>query len=134
MIPIPQLCIQYGVMGLLVIGALVFAGLCIWNKAIKNGTSFKVKVYVWLLICTTFFVVWNWDYCVNMQFFDSFNGYNIVFIVWIVLILLSVFDIKFTGITSIDFNKAIQAAEDATEAQRREVLRQSQSEEEGEHV
>lgn len=134
MIPIPQLCIQYGVMGLLVIGALVFAGLCIWNKAIKNGTSFKMKVYVWLLICTTFFVVWNWDCCVNMQFFDSFNGYNIIFIVWIALILLSIFDIKFTGITSFDFNQAIQAAEDATEAQRREVLRQSQSEEEGENV
>lgn len=56
-------------------------------------------MYSILVALSTLFVFFNWNSCVNMQFFSSFNGYNIIFIVWIVLLILSLFKIDFNGIS-----------------------------------
>ena len=30
----------------------------------------------------------NWSKCLNLQFFDQFNGYNIIWILWVVLLFM----------------------------------------------
>lgn len=45
-------------------------------------------IYITLVVSSTIFVFRNWETCLEMQFFDHFNGYNIIWIFWIVLLLM----------------------------------------------
>lgn len=75
----------------------------VMRKNLIKFVSFKVPkeyyMYSVLVVLSSLFVFFNWNSCVNMQFFSSFNGYNIIFIVWIVLLILSLFKIDFNGIS-----------------------------------
>ena len=48
--------------------------------------------YVVLLCISTPYVICNFEEIVNFQFFDQFNGKNLIFIVWIVLLIIPLFD------------------------------------------
>lgn len=48
--------------------------------------------YVILLCISTPFVICNFEEIVDFQFFDQFNGKNLIFIVWIVLLIIPLFD------------------------------------------
>ncbi len=75
------------------------------KKTIKESISAEYYGYIFLLTATTIFVIINWNDCVNMQFFSSFNGYNIIFLLWITLLLFLVVKIDFNGITSFNQKK-----------------------------
>ncbi|MBQ2887214.1 MAG: hypothetical protein IJE43_26170 [Alphaproteobacteria bacterium] len=47
-----------------------------------------VLIYLTLSILSTIFVITNWDKCLNIQFFDNFNGYNIIWILWMILLFM----------------------------------------------
>lgn len=99
-----------------VLALMTFLCICCFNKSFKKATTFRVKIYLFLVLLSTIFVGLNWKQCAEMQFFSSFNGYNIIFIVWLTLILLSIVDVKFTGVTTFNFEQeAHKAVEDNTE-------------------
>lgn len=65
---------------------------------IKSVIPKEYYAYFIVLALLTGIVLPHWERCVNMQFFNHFDGYNILFIVWIAVILLSMFRIDFNGI------------------------------------
>lgn len=124
MIQISPCCIKCIIITLCLVTLLLGTVGCIFCKTIQNGTSTRFKAYVLLLILTTIFVVCNWDKSVNMEFFASFNGYNIIFLCWLVLILLSVFDVKFMGINSLDFNTEASSVQNDNTNLRSELIQE----------
>ena len=52
-------------------------------------------VFYWgaLTILTTYIVL-NWNVCISMQFFQHFDGNNILFLCWLLMIFLKIFRIK----------------------------------------
>ena len=48
--------------------------------------------YVILLCISTPYVVCNFEEIVDFQFFEKFNGKNLIFLVWIVLLIIPLFD------------------------------------------
>lgn len=55
----------------------------------------NLKNIFWLIL--TIYVLRNWEKCISMEFFKSFNGNNILFIVWILMIIFTIYDIKIKG-------------------------------------
>ena len=48
--------------------------------------------YVILLCISTPYVVCNFEEIVDFQFFEKFDGKNLIFLVWIVLLIIPLFD------------------------------------------
>lgn len=48
--------------------------------------------YVILLCISTPYVICNFEEIVNFQFFEKFDGKNLIFLVWIVLLIIPLFD------------------------------------------
>ena len=63
-----------------------------WIRNFKN--------IFWLIL--TIYVLRNWEKCISMEFFKSFNGNNILFIVWILMIIFTIYDIKIKD--GVDYN------------------------------
>lgn len=66
-----------------------------WRGKLKIW--FKSRIYKSMhfisLTILSIYVMLNWKTCIHMQFFDEFDGNNILFLVWIVLIFLSIYDV-----------------------------------------
>ena len=49
----------------------------------------KNHIYITYSICTfialSAYVIFNWEECTEMQFFNSFDGNNVLFLVWVLL-------------------------------------------------
>ncbi len=54
-------------------------------------------LYMVLLMILSIYIVINWETCITMQFFEQFDGNNILFLVWIVLLILPFFDVEAEG-------------------------------------
>ena len=66
-----------------------------WNAFVKWFLKYQnTLIYVIVLGILTTYVVRNWEICVSMQFFDDFDGNNILFLVWILLIFLILYNIE----------------------------------------
>ena len=64
-----------------------------WIRNFKN--VFSTKNVFWSIL--TIYVLRNWEKCISMEFFKSFNGNNILFIVWILMIIFTIYDIEIKG-------------------------------------
>ena len=64
-----------------------------WLINFKN--IFSIKNIFWSIL--TIYVLSNWEKCISMEFFKSFNGNNILFIVWILMIIVNIYDIEING-------------------------------------
>lgn len=64
-----------------------------WLINFKN--IFSIKNIFWSIL--TIYVLSNWEKCISMQFFSSFDGNNILFIIWILMIIFTIYDIKIKG-------------------------------------
>ena len=64
-----------------------------WLINFKN--IFSIKNIFWSIL--TIYVLSNWEKCISMEFFKSFNGNNILFIVWILMIIVNIYDIEIKG-------------------------------------
>lgn len=63
----------------------------VWNWFLRHNNS----LFYWLIfIALTLYIVLNWNACISMKFFDSFNGNNILFFCWILMFFLKIFRIK----------------------------------------
>ncbi len=63
------------------------------KKLLISIGAFLSRSWYWLLaISSSVFVIVNWKDCTNFEFFDDFNGENLIFVVWLVLLLLPLFD------------------------------------------
>lgn len=51
-----------------------------------------------VLVLLTIYVVCNWKGCITMQFFQDFDGNNILFLIWIILIFFIIYDVEAKGI------------------------------------
>lgn len=51
-----------------------------------------------VLVLLTIYVVCNWKDCITMQFFQDFDGNNILFLIWIILIFFIIYDVEAKGI------------------------------------
>lgn len=52
-------------------------------------------VFYWgALIILTRYIILNWHICISMQFFQHFDGNNILFLCWLLMIFLKIFRIK----------------------------------------
>ena len=60
-----------------------------WCQRHKNTIFYGFTLFI-----LTVYVVLNWNKCISMQFFDDFNGNNILFLCWILMIFLRIFRIK----------------------------------------
>ncbi len=54
-----------------------------------NNTKICIYIawYLFILAISSIFIVIQWNKCINMQFFTSFNGYNIIFLLWLIIIV-----------------------------------------------
>ncbi len=70
-----------------------------WYKKAKNWIyKNAINIFHWfVIICLTAYVLAHWTACISMQFFNSFNGNNILFIAWLILIFLMIYDIEGKG-------------------------------------
>lgn len=62
------------------------------------GRYFHDFFHVVIFLALTLYVIKNWNSCISMQFFSSFDGNNILFLVWIILILLIIYEVEGKGI------------------------------------
>ena len=71
-----------------------------WYKKIGRllGRYFHDFFHVITFLALTLYVIKNWDSCISMQFFSSFDGDNILFLVWIILTLLIIYEVEGKGI------------------------------------
>lgn len=51
-------------------------------------------LYVTLLIGLWIYLIINWDKCISMEFFDRFNGNNILFLVGIAMVISFFYDVE----------------------------------------
>lgn len=70
-----------------------------WYKKAKNWIyKNAINIFHWfVIICLTAYVLAHWTACISMQFFNSFDGNNILFIAWLILIFLMIYDIEGKG-------------------------------------
>lgn len=62
--------------------------------------------YVILISTSTPYVICHFDEITDFQFFNQFNGKNLIFVVWIVLLIIPLFDsFEGFGISIKRFNK-----------------------------
>ena len=54
-------------------------------------------LYIVLLGILSVYIIVHWEECICMNFFDQFDGNNILFLVWIVSIILSFYDVEAKG-------------------------------------
>lgn len=54
-------------------------------------------MYILLLILLSSYILFNWEICVTMTFFEQFDGNNILFLIWIVLLILPFYDVEAKG-------------------------------------
>lgn len=54
-------------------------------------------MYILLLVLLSSYILFNWEICVKMTFFEQFDGNNILFLIWIVLIILPFYDVEAKG-------------------------------------
>ncbi len=71
-----------------------------WYKRISKLLSkyFYDAFHLVTFFVLTVYVIKNWDVCISMQLFSSFDGNNILFLVWIILILLILYEVEGKGI------------------------------------
>ncbi len=61
----------------------------VFNFVRKNWRELFWSIYYLFLVgIATNFVMCNIDKCLNMSFFNKFDGYNIVWIAWLILLLM----------------------------------------------
>ena len=63
----------------------------VWNWWLHYN---NVVFYWAALIVLTIYILINWKSCISMQFFQQFNGNNILFLCWLLMIFLKIFKIK----------------------------------------
>lgn len=63
----------------------------VWNWWLHYN---NVVFYWAALIVLTIYILINWKICISMQFFQEFNGNNILFLCWLLMIFLKIFKIK----------------------------------------
>ena len=63
----------------------------VWNWWLHYN---NVVFYWAALIVLTIYILINWKTCISMQFFQQFNGNNILFLCWLLMIFLKIFKIK----------------------------------------
>lgn len=71
---------------------------CCIKKAISGVCNFLETYFITIfhmvvLVGLSWYVFKNWETCISMQFFDDFNGNNILFLVWIILIFLLIYKV-----------------------------------------
>ncbi len=108
MMPIPN---NFGEYILYTLGFLFIILVCmvlVFNAknciGLKEYNQRHINYFVTLWVSTTYVVI-NWSDCTRMEFFNNFDGNNIIFIFWILLILLSILKINIFGIESIDMDE-----------------------------
>ena len=87
-------------------GLILIAGIIGWvlyfrlkNKTSKRKKNTKKRVrdwrtLVWVVayfaetILSTIFVILHWGKCLDISFFDRFNGYNIIWFLWLFLLFI----------------------------------------------
>ena len=63
------------------------------NNAIDSIIQGVRKLWYVVLICaSTIYVLSNFEEIVDFQFFENFNGKNLIFLVWLVLLIIPLFD------------------------------------------
>lgn len=70
-----------------------------WQKKIlKKICLFRHEIFHGVIIgVLTIYVLVNWNKCISMQFFQRFDGNNILFIVWIISLFLILYKINIQG-------------------------------------
>lgn len=72
--------------------------------------------YTTLLVASSIYVFWHFNECLDLTFFQNFNGQNVIFIFWLVLLIIPLFDkFEVSGI-SIKTRKKVQEADASYEA------------------
>ncbi|EFB76232.1 hypothetical protein [Subdoligranulum variabile] len=71
-----------------------------WQKKfLKRICSLRYEIFHGAIVgALTIYVFVNWNKCVSMQFFQKFDGNNILFLVWIILIFLLIYEVEGKGI------------------------------------
>ena len=54
-------------------------------------------MYILLLALLSAYILINWEMSVTMNFFEQFDGNNILFLIWIVLLILPFYDVEAKG-------------------------------------
>lgn len=68
-------------------------------RRLKKFWSARYTVaHIVTVFCLTIYVLVNWEKCISMQFFERFDGNNILFLVWIILIFLIIYEVKGKGV------------------------------------
>lgn len=69
-----------------------------YEKVCKFLSRWIYAIFHWIvLISLTIYIIQNWEKCISMHFFSSFDGNNILFLVWLILIFLMLYDVEAKG-------------------------------------
>ncbi len=69
-----------------------------WKRFI-NGIKLYLHeiMYFVLLVILTRYILLHWEECIAMQFFEKFDGNNILFLIWLALLILPFYDVEAKG-------------------------------------
>ena len=68
-------------------------------RRLKKFWSARYTIFhIVTVFCLTLYVLVNWKKCISMQFFERFDGNNILFLVWIILIFLIIYEVEGKGV------------------------------------
>lgn len=88
-----------------------------------------------IVVALTVYVLVNWNKCVSMQFFQRFDGNNILFIVWILSLFLILYKIKLKDFEVVErvheLKKEFSDEDMKYQIQQRENLRQETEKRDG---
>lgn len=65
-----------------------------WYKLKKLWSVRHNILHIITFFCLTSYILPNWEKCISMQFFERFDGNNILFLVWLADIMLSFYDVE----------------------------------------
>lgn len=69
-----------------------------WKRFINRiKLYFHEIMYAALLVILTRYILLHWEECIAMQFFEKFDGNNILFLIWLALFILPFYDVEAKG-------------------------------------
>ena len=75
-----------------------------WQKKfLKRICSLRYEIFHGVIVgALTIYVFINWNKCVSMQFFQKFDGNNILFIAWILSLFLVIYKVKLKDVEVVE--------------------------------
>lgn len=104
----------------------------VWCRRVCNlCLRYHNRAFYWIVLAIlTSYIISNWETCISMQFFQHFDGNNILFLCWLLMIFLRMYRIKIRDIeifTNLQNNLSNAALQHGIDERQQRISQQEQA-------